>query len=158
MDTSGTPVTLTRTIKASPQELFAAWTDPSLIPLWMDPGPDGETVAEVDARVGGRYRLETRIGDAVHVTVGEYRELVPGRRLVKTWIYRGPIAEFADHETLLTVEFREAGPGLTEMTLRHERFPSARYSDSVQKGWGAFLDNFEKLAAEGRLAPSRAAS
>ena len=54
----------------------------------------------------------------------EYRELVPGRRLVKTWIYEGPVKEFEHHETLLTVELREVGPRLTELTLKHIKIKS----------------------------------
>ena len=57
----------------------------------MSSARTGTTVAEVDARVGGRYRLETQSADGkVHVTTGVYRELEPGRRLVQTWIYEGP--------------------------------------------------------------------
>ncbi|HEX4962891.1 MAG TPA: SRPBCC domain-containing protein [Thermoanaerobaculia bacterium] len=155
METSTTAVTQTRTIKATAQEVFAAWTDPALIPLWLGAGPNVVTTAEVDARVGGHYRIETRVAEDVHVTTGEYRELEPGRRLVKTWIYRGPLAEFEHHETLVTVDFRETGPGVTELTLKHERLPSTKYADSVRQGWAACFDNLETLASEGRLAPAR---
>jgi uncharacterized protein YndB with AHSA1/START domain len=155
METPETSVTLVRTLKASAQEVFTAWTDPALFQRWMSSGPDAVTTAELDPRVGGRYRIETRVGGDLHVTTGEYRELVPGRRLVKTWIYEGPVKEFEHHETLLTVELREVGPRLTELTLKHERTPNAKYGESVRQGWTALLDNLETLAAEGRLTPAR---
>jgi len=141
MQTPVEPLTLVRTVQAPPEQVFKAWTDPGLIHLWMS-SAGGTTVAEIDARVGGRYRLETRTADgAVHVTTGVYQELEPGRRLVKTWIYDGPHADFVGHETLLTVELREVGPGLTELTLRHERVPSEAYRDAVRGGWTALLDS-----------------
>jgi uncharacterized protein YndB with AHSA1/START domain len=141
MQTPVEPLTLVRTVQAPPGEVFKAWTDPGLIHLWMS-SAGGTTVAEIDARVGGRYRLETRTADGmVHVTTGVYRELEPGRRLVQTWIYEGPLPGFIGHETLLTVELREMGPSLTELTLRHERVPSEVYRDSLRGGWSALLDS-----------------
>jgi uncharacterized protein YndB with AHSA1/START domain len=145
--TADLSITLTRTLKASPQEVFAAWTDPARLPLWMASKPNG-AAAEIDARVGGHYRIEVR-GDngELHVTTGVYRELVPGRRLVKTWIYQGPHKEFEGFETLLTVDLKELGPDLTELTLKHEHLPSTAYRDSVNGGWTALLPNLEALVA-----------
>jgi uncharacterized protein YndB with AHSA1/START domain len=148
-----TSITLTRTLKASPHDVFAAWTDPETLPRWMSSGDYNVAVAEIDARVGGHYRIETLgPGGQRHVTTGVYQELVPGRRLVKTWIYQGPHKEFENLETLLTVELREAGPDLTELTLKHERLPSTAYRDSVHGGWTALLGKLEALFADGRTA------
>jgi uncharacterized protein YndB with AHSA1/START domain len=148
-DTTAT-VTLVRTLQASPQQVFAAWTDPDLIRRWLAPAPYRMTIAETDPRVGGRYCIEVTgpEGDR-HKTTGEYVELVPGRRLVKTWNYEGPFE--ANHgETLLIVELREAGPGVTELTLRHERIPNAEQRQSLVQGWTACLDELEGLYAPDR--------
>lgn len=145
MQTLTDSLTLTRTLQAPAQEVFKAWTDPGLIHRWMS-SADGTTVAEVDPRVGGRYRLETTTADGtVHVTTGVYVELEPGRRLVQTWIYEGPIPDFIGHETLLTVELRELEPGRTELTLKHERLPDDTYRSSVNQGWTSLLDNMVGL-------------
>lgn len=156
MQTPVESLTLVRTLQASAQEIFKAWTDPELIQRWMSsPSGDSTTLAEVDARIGGHYRLETKTpGGQVHVTTGVYQEMEPGRRLVQTWIYQGPFTDFVGHETLLTVELRELGPGLTELTLRHERVPSDAYRDAVRGGWTALLGNLEALYSEGRVAAS----
>jgi len=147
MQTTTEALTLVRTLQAPAQEVFKAWTDPGMIHRWMS-GPDGTTVAEVDARVGGRYRFETTTADGtVHVTTGVYVELEPGRRLVQTWIYEGPIPDFIGHETLLTVELREVEPGQTELTLKHERLPSDGYRNAVDQGWTGLLDNMVALYA-----------
>src|SRR5436190_1692376 len=84
-------ITIVRTFAAPAAEVFAAWTDPALLLQWLAPDPCRLLEATADARVGGRYRLVvvTPAGD-LHVTSGEYQEVVPGRRLVKTWVYEGP--------------------------------------------------------------------
>jgi uncharacterized protein YndB with AHSA1/START domain len=156
MDTAEASVTFVRTLRAPAREVFAAWIDPELIRRWLAPSPHGEGAAEVDARVGGRYRIETPGPDGqLHVTMGEYRELVPGRRLVQTWVYEGPMAVARGFETLLTVELRELEPGLTELTLKHERLPNAEYGNLLRAGWTGCLDRLEALYAEDRVTPAR---
>lgn len=154
MQTQAASLTLVRTLQAPAREVFKAWTDPGMIHRWMS-SADGTTVAEVDPRVGGRYRLATTTADGtVHVTTGVYVELEPGRRLVQTWIYEGPIPDFIGHETLLTVELREVQPGVTELTLKHERLPSDGYRDSLDQGWTSLLDNMVALYVGDPVEPS----
>lgn len=156
MQTPAASLTLVRTLQAPAQEVFKAWTDPALLNRWMSLPGGGTASWEVDARVGGRYRFEMRTPDGqVHVTSGVYRELEPGRRLVQTWAYDGPHTDFVGHETLLTVELRELEPGVTELTLKHERAPSEAYLDSVTRGWTALLDSLAALYAEEPVGPSR---
>ncbi|MFL6233819.1 MAG: SRPBCC domain-containing protein [Thermoanaerobaculia bacterium] len=146
-------LTLVRTLQAPAQEVYKAWTDPALLHRWMS-SPGGTASWEVDARVGGRYRMEMKTPDGqVHVTTGVYHELEPGRRLVQTWVYEGPFPDFIGQETLLTVELRELSPSLTELTLKHERLPSEAYRNSVTRGWTELLDNLEAFYAEAPVAP-----
>ena len=143
-----TALTLVRTVPAPAQEVFKAWTDPGMLNRWMSVPGGGTASWEVDPRVGGRYRFEMKTPDGqVHVTSGVYHEVEPGRRLVQTWVYEGPHTPFTGQETLLTVELRELEPGLTELTLRHERLPSDAYRDSVTGGWTALLGNLEAFYA-----------
>jgi uncharacterized protein YndB with AHSA1/START domain len=141
-----TSVRMTRTIDAPATAVYAAWTDPAQIRRWLAPAPYKVTEAEVDARVGGRYRIAVvgPEGD-MHVTTGEYRELVPGKRLVKTWVYEGPHAAADRSETLLTVEFRETAPGVTELTLRHERVPAPEDREGLRQGWSGCLAKLDEL-------------
>ncbi|HEY2292691.1 MAG TPA: SRPBCC domain-containing protein [Thermoanaerobaculia bacterium] len=142
MQTPELSLTLVRTLQAPAQEVFKAWTDPGLLSRWMSIPGGGTASWQVDARVGGQYRMEMQTPDGqVHVTTGVYQELEPGRRLVQTWVYEGPFPDFIGRETLLTVELRELGPSLTELTLKHERLPSEAYQSSVTQGWTALLDS-----------------
>src|SRR5689334_12679505 len=133
MNDSEMSITMVRTIQASAEDLYTAWTDPKLFQRWMSSGDFQAKVVEIDACVGGRYRFEIAgpSGER-HITTGEYRELIPGRRLVKTWVYEGAIEQFRGAETVLTVDFRPLDAESTELTLRHERLPSQEYRDSVQ--------------------------
>lgn len=140
MVASQTSLEIVRTIHASADEVFAAWTDPQLIGRWLAPSSHNVRAAEVNAHVGGRYRIEVEgPGGDLHVTSGEYRELDPPHRLVKTWIYEGPEADATGAETLLTVEFREIRPELTELTLVHTSIPKAEYREMAREGWDGCL-------------------
>jgi uncharacterized protein YndB with AHSA1/START domain len=94
-------VSVVRTIEAPPQNVFAAWTD--AVERWLAP------MVRADGRVGGRFRLEVQATDGAHVVTGEYRELVPTRRLVMTWVYEGPMVPTGKEPTQVTVEFRPSG-------------------------------------------------
>lgn len=137
-------VRITRTIEASPARVFEAWTDPALLHRWLAPHPYEVREATTDVRPGGRYVVSVVDTEGnVHTTSGEYREIVPGRRLVKTWSYDGP---FGRDETpsIVTVDLREVGPGVTELTLTHERLRDRKATEMVGAGWPLCLD---KLAA-----------
>ncbi len=74
-----------RTIAATPEAVFDAWTTPAVLRRWFAAGPDWDTpVADVDLRPGGAFRIAMRnpqTGD-VHAATGEYVEIDRPRRLV----------------------------------------------------------------------------
>lgn len=137
---------LARTIRADPETLFRAWTDPRELRNWWRMEEPGRVFAEavVDLRVGGRYRLGmTDPAGNTHVAVGEYREIQRPTRLVFTWDWENPADRVG--ETLVTVELRRAGPGTTELVLTHERFADPERVASHERGWAQLfrlLDHF----------------
>jgi len=69
-------------INASPERVFAAWTDAEQLAAWWWPQLAGTTY-DVDVRPGGRFRIQSA---AIKVRVwGVYTEVEPPRRLVFTW-------------------------------------------------------------------------
>lgn len=145
---TNTSVTLVRTIPAPARDVFAAWTDPSLLQRWL------AASAEADARLGGRYRLEAHGEDGpVQVVSGEYREFVPARRLVATWLVADPTDDSGTVETLLTVDLREQAPSVTELTVREEEVSAATDRSSLPQGtwaeaqeaWSAALDGLAAI-------------
>lgn len=140
-------ITVVRTFAAPVAEVFDAWTDPDRLRRWLAPGPCVVAEASADPRPGGLYRILTvdPLG-ARHLTTGEYREVVPGERLVKTWVYEGP-AHRDRYPTLLTVDFREAGPDATEVTLRQDRLVTHEDREGNREGWRLCFDKLDALLA-----------
>lgn len=137
-----TTLELKRTFSASRARVFRAWTDPEELKKWFGPVGYESPQAEIDLRVGGRYRIAMRKlpgGDVFHVK-GEYEDIAPPERLVFSWQWEGKDMDATD--TRVTVEFREAGSG-TEVVLTHERFPSGDLRDRHIEGW---TSTFECLA------------
>ena len=78
-------LTLKRRFRASPSQVFSAWTDPKKIVRWFGPRDTRQdsVVAEMDLRVGGRYRIGFEgTGGERHEVGGSFREVVPDHRLV----------------------------------------------------------------------------
>ncbi len=137
-------VTIVRVINASADDLYAAWTDPSIMRRWM------ATIVEADVQVGGRYRITIHEDDgSVNTFTGEYRVLEPGRRLVKT--FRHHSAKPGEYEDeYVDVSFRALGPRRTELTLVNGwsgRPATAEELDGVREGFRIWLDQLEAALA-----------
>jgi uncharacterized protein YndB with AHSA1/START domain len=108
--------------------------------MWWGPGGhDPVSLVQLDVRKGGRFRIVfggPRGTD--HEVQGEYREVVPNRKLVFTWTWPNSTPE---RESLVTILFNPAGPG-TELAFRHEQFIDEAVRDNHKRGWG---DSFAKL-------------
>jgi uncharacterized protein YndB with AHSA1/START domain len=133
------PLRLVRVLPARPEEVFEAWTDPHSLAQWMSPGAVRETLAELDVRVGGRFRIVMRTDAYEVVHTGQYREVTPPRRLVFTWVS----SNTRDRETLVTVELSPHGSDATELVLTQEALPDVEAFDAHRGGWARIL---EKLA------------
>lgn len=127
-------VRVTRIIRATPEAVFAAWLDPDSIRRWMYPGDIKDVEAELDARVGGRFRIVMHGEENDHVMTGEYVEITPPSRLAFTWE-----SNVTTGESLVTLELHPRGEQ-TELVLTHERLPDATFAANYEKGWTAILD------------------
>lgn len=136
-----------RTFAAPREQVFRAWTDPEELKKWWAAGPGFTTpIAEVDLRIGGRYRLGMKPPDkdVIHVVGGIYREVQRPSRLVYTWAWENGDGT----ETLVTVEFRDKGSS-TEVVLTHEGLASHESRDQHAHGWTGCLDSLGRLMAAG---------
>lgn len=140
-----TVLEMRRTIRTSREKAFAAWTNPDQLRQWFAVAEGFTTpIAEVDLKVGGRYRLGMKPpGDNPLLIVGGvYQEIMPPERLVFTWQWES--ADPNEPETLVTVEFYEDAGG-TEVVLKHERFTDVAQRDKHGEGWAGCLKNLERL-------------
>jgi uncharacterized protein YndB with AHSA1/START domain len=138
-------VQVRRRFEAPRERVFRAWVEREALRQWWGQGPAETNISRLEPQVGGGFRFETRSPDGQHtVTSGRYLEVTPPERLVFTWA-----SSITDNqETLVTVEFVAHGEA-TEVTLTHDRFPSAAMAARHQHGWGTLL---ERLA--GALKPT----
>lgn len=148
--TQETTLRLQRTFAAPRDQVFKAWTDPQALTRWFAPSDAFTTpIAEVDLKVGGRYRIQMKAPDGqFHTVAGVYREIVSPSKLVFTWAWEdggcGSKVVMPNVETVVTVEFHQRGPA-TEMTLTHEYFPNAEERDRHGEGWTGCLSQLAKM-------------
>ena len=120
--------------KSKPDQVFRAWTDPAWLKQWFKVAPEYSTpIAEVDLRVGGRYRLGMQPPDGeLTVAAGIYRVVDAPRKLAFTWAWEGTPPDAP--EMLVTIEFQNEGDG-TLVNLRHERLPNKESFEAHRDGW-----------------------
>ena len=109
-------ILIVRAFDAPKHLVFKAYTTPELVKRWWA-GRRGEvTSAEIDLRVGGRWRY-VMIAHGGHEVAfnGEFREIEPDVRLVNTEAYEGAPGEPA----LVTCTFTEEA-GVTTLTMLME--------------------------------------
>ena len=103
--------------------------------------PEPVSAAELDVRVGGRFRIVFGGPQGTdHECAGVYREVEPNRRLVFTWHWPNSTPE---RISVVTIEFTRSGTG-TDLKFVHEQFFDEAARDGHKRGWTGALD---KLAA-----------
>ncbi len=127
-------IEITQRIEAPPEIVFAYLTDSRRFVKWMGVG------AELDARPGGRYRIDV---DGEHIAIGEYQEVDPPRRLVMSWGWEG-------HPTVppgsTTVEITlTAEHGATLLRLRHLGLPDEGERQHHGAGWRLYSGRLAEI-------------
>jgi uncharacterized protein YndB with AHSA1/START domain len=135
-------LTIKRRLNASPDKVYAAWTDPEKIIRWFgraDALP--ETMrADIDARVGGRFRIRFSTADEYYEVSGIYREVVPDGLLVFSWAWHST----PERESQVTVALQPDGDG-TLLTLHHEKLFDLAARDGHERGWTKGIERLEIL-------------
>ncbi|MEX0664625.1 MAG: SRPBCC domain-containing protein [Acidimicrobiia bacterium] len=137
-ETSAATTTIEQTVRiaASPETLWAFWTDPTRLAEWW--GSEAEVVAEP----GGVFRVVMESGPIMR---GTFTELDPPNRLVFTfgWEQNAPGEPLAPGSTLVEVTLTP-DDGETVLVLRHSEMPATHAADHEQ-GWQHFVG--ERLVA-----------
>ncbi len=127
---------VSKTIPAPAKDIFEAWLDPKALARFMKPGPSmADADVEVDASVGGSFRIVMKAGDKQFAHEGTYQRIDKYRELVFTWI-----SDFTMPGSTVTLTFREISPRETEVHLHHIGFPSPDLRDNHKQGWAEILD------------------
>jgi uncharacterized protein YndB with AHSA1/START domain len=98
--------------------------------------------ADIDLRVGGRYRVSFSTDAEYYEVGGVYREVLPNRRLVFSWAWHST----PERESQVTVSLQPDGDG-TLLTVQHEQLFDQAARDGHERGWIGSLDRLEKILA-----------
>jgi uncharacterized protein YndB with AHSA1/START domain len=126
-------IRLHRVLKAPPDRVYRAFTDPKALVKWMAPHGLVAEVHSIDVRVGGSYRMSfTNFNTGQkHSFGGKYDEVKPGALLRYTDKFDDPNLP---GEMQMTITLREVSCG-TELSIVHEGVPAAIPPDMCYLGW-----------------------
>ena len=126
-------ITLHRVLKAPPDRVYKAFLDPAALVKWIPPHGFTATVHEMDATVGGRYRMSfTNFGTGIgHSFGGVYLELVPGERICHTDVFEDTNLP---GEMRMTATFTRVSCG-TELRIVQEGIPEMIPAEACYLGW-----------------------
>jgi uncharacterized protein YndB with AHSA1/START domain len=148
-------ILITREFDAPRHLVYKAWTTPELVKRWWS-GQRGEvTIAEIDLRVGGRWRFVMAANGGFEVAFhGDYREIVPNERIVSTEVFEA----MADAGGLLNIVTFAEKDGRTILTLLSEcgskEIRDAVINSGMEAGMQEQMDALEQVAIS--LRPSSA--
>lgn len=132
-----------RVLQAPPERVYRAFLDREAMAKWLPPDGFTGTVHELDARVGGRYRMSFTnfTTGATHAFGGEYLELIPGERLCYSDVFDDPGLPGV---MKTTVNLRPVPSG-TEIDIVQEGIPGVIPLDGCHLGWQQSLALLARL-------------
>lgn len=122
-----------RVLKAPPERIYRAFLDPDAMAKFLPPHGFTGRVLEMDARVGGVYRMQfTNFSSGhTHAFGGKYLELVPNEKIVNTDLFDDPNLP---GQMITTISLRAVSCG-TELTAVQEGIPAAIPVEMCYLGW-----------------------
>jgi uncharacterized protein YndB with AHSA1/START domain len=136
-------VRLHRVLRAPPDRVYRAFVNAEAMAKWLPPNGFTGKVHEMDAKVGGTFRMSFtnfNTGQA-HSFGGRYLELVPGERLRYTDVFDDPNLK---GEMITTVILKKAMGG-TDLSVTQEGIPEMIPTDMCYLGWQESLVLLGKL-------------
>ena len=136
-----------RIFDAPRDRVFAAFTDPALIPEWWGPYDTTTIVDQTDVRPGGLWRFIAQDCDGRETAFrGVYREVTPPERIVQSWEWEG----LPGHVSIETAEFEDLGDktrmiGTTLFHTTEER--DGMLNSGMEKGMNETYERLDALLA-----------
>jgi len=136
-------VRLHRVLRTRPEKVYRAFLDADAMAKWLPPNGFTGKVHEIDARVGGRYRMSfTNFSTGSgHSFGGEYLELVPNERIRHTDEFDDPNLP---GKMVTTITLKPVMVG-TEITIVQEGIPEAIPVEACYLGWQESLTLLAQL-------------
>jgi uncharacterized protein YndB with AHSA1/START domain len=136
-------VSLHRVLKAAPEKVYRAFTDPLGIASWLPPYGFLCTVQEMNPVEGGTFRMtftNFSTGNG-HSFGGQYLEVKPGKSLKYTDRFDDPNLP---GEMTTTVSFTNVSVG-TEIKILQEGIPEQIPAEMCYLGWQESLEKLVRL-------------
>ena len=136
-------VHLHRVLRAKPERVYRAFLDPDAMARWLPPYGFTCNVHQMDARVGGTYKMSFTSFSTGHSNSfgGEYLELVPHERIRHTDSFDTPDLPGV---MVTTITLKEVSVG-TELNVVQEGIPEAIPAESCYLGWQESLTQLAQL-------------
>ena len=136
-------VRLHRVLRAPPERIYRAYLDPDAMAKFLPPFGFTGRVLEMDARVGGIYRMQFTNWSSGHVHAfgGKYLELVPNEMIVNTDIFDDPNLP---GQMITTITLKAVMCG-TEITAVQEGIPAMIPLEMCYLGWQETLQQLAQL-------------
>ena len=142
-------IKVVREFDAPAKLVYRAVTEPELVKRWWGARRGAMTVAEIDLRVGGKWRYVMDASNGQEVGFhGEFREIVPNERIVQTEAYEGipDPDESANVNTMTLVE----ADGRTTMELLiqciSKESRDMQIASGMEEGMQESYDDLEDVA------------
>ncbi|MEZ5764399.1 MAG: SRPBCC family protein [Xanthobacteraceae bacterium] len=136
-------VRLHRVLTAKPEKVYRAFVEADAMAKWLPPGGFTCTVHQMDAKVGGGFKMSFRnftTGHS-HSFGGKYLELKPGERLRYTDTFDDPNLP---GEMQVTVTLKAVSCG-TDIDIVQEGIPDMIPTEMCYLGWQESLRNLAQL-------------
>lgn len=140
---SNNNVSLHRVLKTSPEKLYRAFTEPNAMASWIPPYGFICTVQEMDAKVGGKYKM-TFINFSTgkgHSFGGQYVEMKPNEFIRYTDQFDDPGLPGV---MTTSVWLKKVSAG-TELKILQEDIPVQIPVEMCYLGWQESLDKLTRL-------------
>lgn len=136
-------IRLHRVLAASPEKVYRAFIEADALTKWLSPNGFTCTVQQLEAKVGGSYKMSFRnfTTGASHSFGGKYLELVANERLRYSDRFDDPNMP---GEIQVTVIFKKVSCG-TEVNITQENLPDAIPPEACYLGWQESLRNLARL-------------
>jgi uncharacterized protein YndB with AHSA1/START domain len=144
MSTNNTStIRLNRVLRAPPERIYRAFLDSAAMVKWLPPNGFTGQVQQLEARVGGTYRMSFTnfTTGKSHSFGGEYLELTPNERIVHTDRFDDPNLP-GEMQTTITLTQVSVG---TELNIVQEGVPAQIPAEACYLGWQGSLGLLAKL-------------
>jgi uncharacterized protein YndB with AHSA1/START domain len=141
-------ILITREFDAARDVVYRAMIDPKLIPDWYGPRKSTTIVDKMDVRPGGSWRFINRSADGSETAFrGQYRELIPGEKIVQTFEWE-PMAGHISEETATLTDLPNGRTLLTARSVfssREDR--DGMVQSGMESGLRETYDRFDEVLA-----------